>query len=104
MPLNVIAITSVRQGLGEVPSGLVLYHRDHGYEPYVVHCWTDHRSFKDGTALALFRGDYCATLEQALERYRERCSSLGYTDVTDGEFFDVLKYFHELESLNKAAA
>ena len=54
---QIIKITNTVQGLGEVPNGLVLYMRENTYQPFVVHSWTDHRSFGDGTALSLYHGD-----------------------------------------------
>jgi len=99
--MQVIAITPMIQPLGEVPNGIVLYRRDHAYDPYVVHNYTDHRSFEDGTALSLFQGYYCASLEGALGEFRRRAELSNRVIAEGPSFEEAVRAFENLQTQNR---
>jgi len=99
---QIIAITNMVKPAGEVPNGIVLYQREHSIHPFVVHAYTDNRSFKTEQALCLFQGDYCETLEGGLAAYKRRTG--GLKDQTGDAFFVAIKAFLELEDMNERPA
>jgi len=99
--MEVIAITNMVQGLGEIPNGVVLYKRDHPFHPYVVHHYADNRSFNNGTALTLFQGTYVGHLDVATDEYERRLIMHNSRDQFGQGFETAKAAFFELLAQNK---
>ena len=62
-------------GPGTRPHRVVLYRREHGFHPWVVHYQLE----ADGSR---FQGSYCETVEKAVREFRRRCKLTGAREET----------------------
>jgi hypothetical protein len=99
--MHVLAITPLVQSLGSVPHGIVLYVRDHAFDPYVVHNYADHRASEDGTALELSIGFYCLNPERALSAFQARALAAGLIPAEGSQFLAAVEAFESLRAQNE---
>jgi hypothetical protein len=101
--MQILAITPMVQGIGQIPNGIVVYKRDHPFHPFVVHNYADNRSFNDGTALSLFQGTYVGRMEDALDEFERRAKLRGRVAAEGPSFVEAVHAVAELGALDGEA-
>jgi hypothetical protein len=71
--MQIISRSTLIDGPGTRPGRIVLYKRDHAYDPYVVHNQIE----EDGS---LFQGTYTSSVAKAAAEFERRCKTNGVRD------------------------